>query len=199
MATKIKICGLRQLSDADIINELRPDYAGVVLCRRFWRGIDFEAARALRYRINYNIPLVGVFVNDDFATVMRALRTGVVDMVQLQGTESEEYIRDLMIQSGKPVIKACQMDSPAVIPYAEYSAANHILFDSSIDDTFDWNMVRYVQRPYILSGGLNADNVCYALDELNPWGVNLSSGVETDGMLDPEKIRAAVRVIREHR
>lgn len=196
MSTKIKICGMRQLSDADIANELRPDYAGVVLCRRFWRGIDFDQARAIRFRLNYNIPLVGVFVNDDFYTVMRALRTGIVDMVQLQGTESEEYIRDLMIQSGKPVIKACQMDSPAVIPYAEFSAANHILFDSSIDDTFDWNMVRYVQRPYILSGGLCAENLPYAIQELHPWGVNLSSGVETNGCLDPVKLREAVHIIR---
>jgi phosphoribosylanthranilate isomerase len=108
MSVKIKISGLRSEQEVDLVNEVRPDFASIMLCQRFWRRVDFDQARALRRRLNSNIPLVGVFVNDKFSDVLVALRQGVVDMVQLQGTESEEYITSLQMMSyGKPVIKAC--------------------------------------------------------------------------------------------
>ena len=197
MSTIIKLCGLRRLADADLANEVRPDFAGVVLCRRFWRGIDFELASAIYKRLAPQIPLVGVFVNDDFGTVLTALRHGVVDMVQLEGTESEEYIKDLMFATGKPVIKACEVTSPSATSGVEGTAANYLLFSNNIDEPFDWRLIKNIRRPYILSGGLNADNIPYAIRQLHPWGIDLSSGVETNGIKDPDKVRAAVDVIRK--
>lgn len=196
MATKIKLCGLRSLNDARLANEVQPDFAGVVLCRRFWRGIDFDLANAIRRTLHSHIPLVGVFVNDEFSTVHMALRRGVVDMVQLEGTESETYIRDLMLTTGKPVIKGCNVTGPEVPAQVERTAANYLLF-SNLDDTpFDWGWVEQVQRPFLLSGGLSAENLPAAIDRLHPWGVNLSSGVETDCVKDPQKVHAAVELVR---
>lgn len=196
MATMIKLCGLRSLADARLANEVKPDFAGVVLCRRFWRGIDFDLALAIRRTLSSNIPLVGVFVNDEFSTVHAALRRSVVDMVQLEGTESEEYIRDLMVLTGKQVIKGCNVTGPEVPTQVERTAANYLLFSSLPEYPFDWAWLEQVQRPYILSGGLNAENLPYAIHRLHPWGVDLSSGVETDCVKDPEKVRAAVEVVR---
>jgi phosphoribosylanthranilate isomerase len=196
MATKIKLCGLRSLNDARLANEVQPDYAGVVLCRRFWRGIDFDLASAIRRTLSSNIPLVGVFVNDEFSTVHAALRRSVVDMVQLEGTESEEYIRDLMLLTGKEVIKGCIVTSPELPLLVEGTAANHLLFSSLPEHPFDWTWLEPVQRPYLLSGGLGVENLPRALHQLHPWGVDLSSGVETDCVKDPKKVHEAVELVR---
>lgn len=198
MSTKIKICGLRRLEDVDFVNEAKPDYAGVILCRRFWRGVDFEQAKALRKRLDPNIPLVGVFVNDRFTDVLVSLRQGIVDMVQLHGTESEEYITNMQIMSRKPIIKACQLHDASVIPYAVNSAADHILLDSGSGSgqTFDWSMVKDVKRPFFLAGGLTPENIPAAIESVHPWGVDISSGVETDRVKDRDKILAAVEAVR---
>lgn len=196
MATKIKLCGLRSLADARLANEVQPDFAGVVLCRRFWRGIDFDLALAIRRTLSSNIPLVGVFVNDEFSTVHASLRRGVVDMVQLEGTESEEYIRDLMILTGKQVIKGCNVSGPEVPAQVERTAANYLLFSSLSEHPFDWAWLEQVQRPFILSGGLNAQNLPLAIHQLHPWGVDLSSGVETDCVKDARKVHEAVELVR---
>ena len=208
MSTKIKICGLRRIEDVDFVNEAKPDYAGVILCRRFWRGIDFEQAALLRRHLDPNIPLVGVFVNDKFSDVLVALRQGIVDMVQLHGTESEEYITSLQMMSyGKSVIKACQVHSPDVIPYAENSAADYILLDSGAGSgkTFDWNIVRDVKRDFLLAGGLTPENLPKAIEAVRPWGVDLCGGTEiqvgpnpSDRIKDREKILAAVEAVRTY-
>lgn len=208
MSTKIKICGLRRVEDVDFVNEAKPDYAGVMLCRRFWRGIDFEQAKLLRKRLDPNIPLVGVFVNDKFSDVLVALRQGVVDMVQLHGTESEEYITSLqMMNYGKPVIKGCRVHSPDVIPYAENSAADHILLDCGpvSGKTLDWNIVKNVKRDFFLAGGLTPDNLPKAIEALRPWGVDLCSGTEvqvgpnpSDRIKDRKLILDAVEAVRAY-
>lgn len=197
MATKIKICGLRRLEDVDFVNEAKPDFASVILCRRFWRGIDFEQAKAIRKRLDSNIPLVGVFVNDRFTDVLVSLRQGIVDMVQLQGTESEEYITNIQLMSRKPVIKACQLDSPDVIPYAVHSAADYILLGTGNGKTFDWSMLKDVKRPFFLSGGLTPENISDALEKVHPWGVDFFNGVETNQVIDREKVLAAVEIVRQ--
>lgn len=209
MSTKIKICGLRRLEDVAFVNEAQPDYAGVILCRRFWRSIDFKQAKLLRQHLDPNIPLVGVFVNDRFSDVLVALRQGIVDMVQLQGTESEEYITSLQVMShNKPVIKACQVHSAEVLPYAENSAADYILLDSGAGagsgKLMDWSLVQDVHRPFFLAGGLNPDNIPKAIEAVHPWGIDLSSGVErvtgpepSDRVKDREKILAAVAAVRQ--
>lgn len=196
MATKIKLCGLRSLKDAELANEVHPDYAGVVLCRRLWRGIDFELALALRRTLSDNIPLVGVFVNDEFSTVLASLRRGVVDMVQLEGTESEEYIRDLMVLTGKRVIKGCNVTGPDVPAKVVRTAAHHLLFSNIVDEPFNWSWIEDVQRPYFLSGGLNEQTIPDAIHKLHPWGIDLSSGVERDCVKDPELVHRAVELVR---
>lgn len=201
MPTKIKIGGLCRLEDVDFVNEAKPDFAGVVLCKRYAWGIGLEQARAIRKRLNPDIPLVGLFVNDQYMDVLVALYQGVIDIAQLQGTESEEYIQDLKMMSRKRVIKACQVDSTDVLPYAERSSADYILMGTepgpNLDRLMDWSLLKEMKRPYILSGGLNPENLSDAIETLHPWGVNLSTGVETNGVKDREKILAAVEIARK--
>jgi phosphoribosylanthranilate isomerase len=206
MSVKIKISGLRSEQEVDLVNEVRPDFASIMLCQRFWRRVDFDQARALRRRLNSNIPLVGVFVNDKFSDVLVALRQGVVDMVQLQGTESEEYITSLQMMSyGKPVIKACEVHSPEVIPYAENSAADHILLHCPPIEgqPQNWDVAKNISRDFILAGSLSPDNLNQALSSVRPWGVDLCGGVEvstgpdrTDRVKDHRLLLEAADVIR---
>ena len=206
MSVKIKISGLRTEQEVDFVNEVRPDFASIMLCQRFWRRVDFEQARVLRRRLNADIPLVGVFVNDKFSDVLVALRQGVVDMVQLQGTESEEYITSLQMMSyGKPVIKACEVHSPEVIPYAENSAADHILLHCPPIEgqPQSWDVVKDVSRDFILAGNLSPDNLTQALNSVHPWGVDLCGGVEvstgperTDRVKDRRLLLEAAEVVR---
>lgn len=208
MATKIKICGLRRVEDIDFVNEAKPDYAGVILCRRFWRGIDFDQAKRLRDRLDPSIPMVGVFVNDQFSDVLIAMRQNFLSMVQLHGTESEEYIQSLqMLNKGVEIIKACHVHSPEVIPYAVNSCAEHILLDSGAGSgkTFDWSMVKNVQRPFFLAGGLTPENIPQAIEQVRPWGIDLASGVEdqigatvSDRIKSRDKILAAVEAVRKY-
>lgn len=208
MSTKIKICGLRRIEDVDFVNEAKPDYAGVILCRRFWRGIDFDQAKRLRDRLDPSIPLVGVFVNDKFSDVLMALRTNVVDMVQLHGTESEEYISSLhMLNKGVEIIKAVQVHSPDVIHYAVDSCADHILLDSAGHNSqgFDWKLVNGVQRNFFLAGGLTPETIPQAIEQVHPWGIDICGGVEDvigpnpcDRIKSREKILAAVEAVRRN-
>ena len=206
MSVKIKISGLRTEQEVDFVNEVRPDFASIMLCQRFWRRVDFEQARVLRRRLNADIPLVGVFVNDKFSDVLVALRQGIVDMVQLQGTESEEYITSLQMMSyGKPVIKACEVHSQEVIPYAENSAADHILLHCPPVEgqPQSWDAVKDVSRNFILAGNLSPDNLTQALNSVHPWGVDLCGGVEvstgperTDRVKDRRLLLEATEVVR---
>lgn len=196
--TNIKLCGLRRLEDMDYVNAVRPDFAGVILAdpARFHRAVSMEQARAMRERLSLEIPLVGVFVNDPMELVEQYLNEGIIDMAQLHGSESEEYIRKLQTDCGKPVIKAFKIQSAADVEKAVRSSADHILLDSGTGSgkTFDWSVVAGIDRPFLLAGGLNPENLERAIAQVHPWSVDMSSGTETDGVKDPEKMKRAVEI-----
>ncbi len=198
--TKIKICGLRRTEDTAYINEVMPDYAGLILAPGFWRCITPEMAQALRNSIDPRVRCVGVFVDQEASYIADLLERGVIDMAQLHGHEDEAYIRQLKTLTDKPVIKAFKIKAAADAERAEKSSADMILLDggSGSGQTFDWNVLKHVSRPYILAGGLHPGNVKEAVQRLHPWGVDVSSGVETDRMKDSEKIRSFVQSVRAH-
>lgn len=199
---KIKICGLRRLEDVDYINEAHPDYAGVILAdpAKFHRAISRRQALAIRERLDPSIPLVGVFVNNSFTEVESYLMDDVIDIAQLHGRESNEFAVSLSFNCRKPIFKAFQIHSPADVERAIRSRADQVLLDSGAGSgkTFDWSIVSDVRRPFLLAGGLNPDNLAQAIAQTHPWAVDLSSGVETDGVKDREKILKAVEIAHSH-
>ncbi len=196
--TRIKICGLRRIEDAAYVNEVHPDYAGFILAPGFWRCITKEQARALRGHIDTRIKCVGVFFNQEISRVAELLDEGIIDMAQLHGQEDETYIRQLKTLTDKPVIKAFKITGRQDVLHAESSSADIILLDGGTGSgqAFDWNVLSGVKRPYILAGGLHPGNVQRAVSVLHPWGVDVSSGVETDRIKDAEKIRSFVSSVR---
>ena len=197
--TRVKVCGLMRPEDALAVNEAGADMAGVILEEGFRRSVSPQTARRIREQLSPDIPLTGVFVNSTPERAASLVKEGIIDAVQLHGEESEDWIRKFRTLSAKPVIKAVKASSPEQVRKALDFPASHILLDSGTGTgrTFDWDLLDEAGRPFILAGGLDADNVGAAVLRHHPWGVDVSSGVETDGAKDPEKIRRFVKTVRE--
>lgn len=195
---RIKICGLRREADIDAVNEAGPDYAGFVFAPSR-RQVTPQQAHRLRARLRPDIPAVGVFVNAAEADILALLRAGVIDMAQLHGQEDEAAVRRLKALSGKPVIRAVQVKGAADIAASLDSAADWLLLDSGAGSgfPFDWTLAARCARPYFLAGGLHAGNLRQAIERLHPFAVDVSSGVETGGVKDREKIAGAVALVRQ--
>lgn len=201
MSVKVKVGGICHLEDVDIINRVKPDFAGVDLCRRYRHGVSNEMAKKIRERLDPSIPLVGMFVNDPYMEVLVALRQGYIDIAQLQGTESEEFIRDLRFMSRKPVIKAIEIADPAQMPETLETSADHVLLccppDSGV--VLDWKQAARYERDFILSGTLTPENLQAAIETAHPWGVNLVNGVETaDRHKDYDKLMRAMEIAKKY-
>lgn len=200
--SKIKICGLRRTEDIAIVNEAKPDFAGVILARnpKFWRAVDAHQAARLREALDHAIPLVGVFVDDDADYIASLLDSGVIDIAQLHGRETEDDIRALAGRSGKPVWKAFQVKTPEDVAAAIRTPAERPLLDSGTGCgvTFDWSLVTGIDRPFLLAGGLTPENLSAAIAQVRPWCVDISSGVETGRVKDADKIFRAVEAAHSH-
>lgn len=190
---KIKICGLKRQEDIAFVNELKPDYIGFILTNGFKRSIDMEALRNLRDRLSGDITTVGVFVDEDIAIVNMLIKMDLIDMVQLHGSETVDYIR----QIDAPVIKMLKPDNfDKINQYEKF--VDYFLFDSGTGTgkTFDWSMIPKTAKPFFLAGGLDKGNIETAIHKMNPYCVDLSSAVETDGVKDYSKIKKIIEIVR---
>ena len=196
--TKIKFCGLTGDCDIDAANELRPEYVGFVFAPKSKRYVTPERAAELKRRLADGIKAVGVFVNDAPCHVAELLETGVIDIAQLHGSEDEEYIGHLRQLTGKPIIRAFRIKTAEDIAEAEKCTADHVLLDSGAGtgEVFDWKLIKNMKRPYFLAGGLSPDNVENAVEQLTPYAVDVSSGIETDGVKDKVKMAAFAAAVR---
>jgi phosphoribosylanthranilate isomerase len=199
--SKIKICGLSRPQDIDYVNEAQPDFCGfIVNVPKSRRNVSPDTLRSLRKSLRPEVLPVGVFVNEDPETIVSLVLDGTLALVQLHGQEDEAYIAALREKISVPIIKAFRVDTRQDVENAQTSSADYILLDNGSGGTgqvFDWSLLQSAARPYILAGGLGPDNLASAVQALHPFAVDLSSGVETDGFKDREKILAAVRAVRE--
>lgn len=197
--TKIKLCGLKRPQDIQAANELLPAYIGFVFAPKSRRYVHPDRAEELRRMLNPGIIPVGVFVNETPETVAALLDRGIIDIAQLHGKEDAAYIRRLRQLTQKPLIQAFRVDTPADVAAAQASTADYVLLDSGAGGTgtcFDWSLLQDIQRPYFLAGGLTPENVGGAVATLHPYAVDVSSGIETDGAKDKEKMTQFVRAVR---
>lgn len=197
--TKVKLCGLKRVCDIEYVNELTPEYIGFVLAESSKRYISPESAEELRKMLDKGIIPVGVFVDEKVEVVADLINRHVIDIAQLHGNEDEEYISSLRKMTACKVIKAFRIESRQDILRANESSANYVLLDSGggSGETFDWSLLREINRPYFLAGGLTPENVHEAVGELRPFAVDASSSLETDGFKDKEKMAAFVKAVRQ--
>lgn len=199
MSTKIKICGLRREADMYYANLVRPDYVGFVFAHSRRRVVPKRAAK-LREILDGSIPAVGVFVNASIKEILSIASHGVIQMIQLHGQEDEEYIRLLKEKTDLPLIKAVRAENREMVCSALTMDVDYFLFDQGnggTGKTFEWSILPdEMEKPYFLAGGIGPHNVEMAVKQLNPYAVDVSSGVETDGVKDYEKMVDLVRRIR---
>lgn len=197
--TRIKLCGMTRLEDIAVVNDLKPDFIGFVFWEKSSRNVSPALAKELKAALSPEVKAVGVFVDEELETVADFLQQDIIDMAQLHGQEDNAYIEKLRSLTGKEIIKAFKVKGPETLREAESSPADYILLDSGKGSglTFDWSAVEGIKRPYILAGGLHPDNVEKAICALAPYGVDVSSGIETDGKKDKGKMIDFVRKVRE--
>lgn len=197
--TKIKLCGLSRPCDIEAANELNPEYIGFVFAPKSKRYITPEKAKELKQLLDANIKAVGVFVNEEAENIADLLNRGIVDVAQLHGDEDEDYIKQLRRLTDKPIIKAIRIESERELADAERCSADCVLLDSGAGTgtVFDWKLIQNMNRPYFLAGGLTPGNVENAVNMLHPYAVDVSSGIETDGLKDKTKMAAFAVAVRK--
>ncbi|WP_300346218.1 phosphoribosylanthranilate isomerase [uncultured Oscillibacter sp.] len=199
--TKIKICGLFRPCDIEYVNAVRPDWCGfIVNFPKSHRNRTPDQVRALRRGLAEGVVPVGVFVDQPVEDVAALLNDGTISVAQLHGHEDAAYIAALRAAApGHPVWRAFKVRGPEDLEAAGASPADLVILDNGYGtgETFDWSMAGGVARPFLLAGGLTPENIPDAIRLLHPYGLDISSGVETDKQKDPEKIRAAVAAARK--
>lgn len=201
---KIKICGLRRREDIGYANECMPDYIGFVFADSR-RRVTKEQARELRWELAEGIIPIGVFVNEPVESIAELVREEIIDMVQLHGDETEEYIAKLRkLVPEVEIIKAVHVTCAEDVRGCEKTKADYILFDSfsgkergGTGMCFDWELIRGVRKPYFLAGGIDIENVSKTVGLSGIHAVDVSSAVETGGYKDREKMRRLVQEIRQ--
>ena len=211
---KLKICGMRRSEDIEMANRHKPDYIGFVFAESP-RKVSFEQAKELSELLSDEIVPVGVFVNEHMKLIVDLFKDGIIEMAQLHGDEDEKYIRNLKDKSieetGKqiPVINAIEIKDGAdyndeLLKWRD-SASDYFILDSGKGSgkTFDWSLIdkesEFFKNSIFLAGGLNSENLALAMEEFNPFAVDLSSSVETDGFKDEEKIKEIIEIMENYR
>lgn len=197
---KIKLCGLTRSCDIEAVNELQPDYIGFVFAKKSRRYVSPEKAEELKAMLAPGIQAVGVFVNEEPEQIVSLLEAGTIEVAQLHGQEGEREIRRLRELIDHPLIQAFRIDTEQDVERANASTADYVLLDSGAGGTgtvFDWDLLQAIRRPYFLAGGLDTENLGTVKAKLNPYGIDVSSGIETDGYKDKEKMTAFVAAARK--
>lgn len=197
--TRIKLCGLTRVCDIETANQLMPDYIGFVFAPKSRRYVSPETAKGLRDGLKKSILSVGVFVREAPEKVAELLNNGTIDIAQLHGGENGDHIQRLRKLTDRPIIHAFRVDTPADLERAHASPADYILLDNGAGGTgaaFDWSILQGFDRPYFLAGGLEPGNVAQAVQTLHPFAVDVSSGIETGGVKDAEKMKTFVEAVR---
>jgi len=193
---KIKICGLFRELDIEFANEAKPDFIGFVFAEKSKRYVTAKQAESLRKNLAKEIIPVGVFVNAKIEEIVGLQKNGIIDIIQLHGNEPDAYIAELKQNCDAPIIRA--IHSPLSIVHSPLS--NYILIDSPTPgggQTFDWGLLQNLDlsQNVFLAGGINLQNISEAL-KLNPYAIDISSGAETDGVKDRDKMLRLVAYTR---
>jgi phosphoribosylanthranilate isomerase len=207
--TKIKICGLKTLADVEIVNKYKPEYIGFVFAptKRF---VADEQAFAMRNALDKDIKSVGVFVNEPIEHIVKLCDNGTINLVQLHGDESEDYIRELKAKliTNTEIIKAVRVQNQDQVRKSISAEVDYMLFDTykkgemgGTGERFPLEILEQSldkdHKPFFLAGGLSADNIKEVLGQMECYCVDVSTGVETDGVKDENKIKQFIDKVRE--
>lgn len=198
---KIKMCGLCREIDIVYTNGVRPHYAGFVFAESK-RRVSMEQAAAFRRLLDPQIEAVGVFVNEDLDKIAELCEKGVIQIVQLHGDETDEYIRQLRNKTDAKIIKAVRVRDMRDVRSAQELPVDYLLLDTyrkgvygGTGESFDWSLLETIEKPFFLAGGISAENIKMAL-KTGAYCLDISGGVETEGKKDQKKMQEIMREVR---
>lgn len=212
---KIKLCGMMKPCDIEYANRVKPDFVGFIFANTR-RKISAAQAKQFREALDAEIPAVGVFVNEDISVITSLVQNGCIDLIQLHGEEDADYIRCLREVCDVPVIKAVKVQTVEQIRQTAALPVDYLLLDTyrkgvlgGTGEAFDWELLREAKaaagdtaegelfgKPYFLAGGLHAGNLREAA-ALGSYGLDVSSGIETDGSKDFTKMVEVMELVRK--
>ena len=197
--TKVKMCGMMRPEDILTANAVKPDFVGFIFAENRRRTVSAEAVREMKSKLDERIQTVGVFLNQDVHFVADTANACGLDYIQLHGSEDGEYIKSLKSVTQIPVIQAFVVKDETKIDEANASAADFVLLDSGTGsgESFSWEILTKVTRPYFLAGGLSPENAKEAIDAYHPYALDVSSGIETDGRKDPVKMQKFMQEVMQ--
>ncbi len=196
---RVKLCGMNRPEDIAAANRLHPDYVGFVVdFPQSHRSISSDQLIDLAKAVDKGIATVGVFVDQPVQRVAALANRARLDAVQLHGAEDDAYIEVLRAGFDGQVWKAFRIADESDVAAAQKSMADVVLLDNGCGtgEVFDHALAEGLDRPFVLAGGLDAGNVAAAISRCRPWCVDVSSGIETDGMKDQTKMAAVLRAVR---
>ena len=215
---KVKMCGISKVETIPAVVEAKPDYMGLVfapskrqvtvdqaktLVEELHRGYAQKYGSDTEHDKNDTIKTVGVFVNETVENLVTIANEANLDAVQLHGDEDEAFIQSLKERTNVEVWKAVQIRSAADVEKWIDSSADMLLFDAYHKDerggtgeVFDWSSLDAFERPFMLAGGIDSTNVARAIRTVRPYGIDISSGIETNGVKDDEKITAFTKIVK---
>ena len=215
---KVKMCGISQIETIPAVVEAKPDYMGLVfapskrqvtvdqakiLVGELHRGYAKKYGSDTEHDKNDTIKTVGVFVNETVDNLVTIANEANLDAVQLHGDEDEAFIQSLKERTNVEVWKAIQIRTAADTEKWIDSSADMLLFDAYHKDerggtgeVFDWSSLDAFERPFMLAGGIDSTNVARAIRTVRPYGIDISSGIETNGVKDDEKITAFTKIVK---
>lgn len=217
-APKVKMCGISKVETIPAVVEAKPDYMGLVfapskrqvtvdqakiLVEELHRGYAKKYGSDTEHDKNDTIKTVGVFVNETVDNLVTIANEANLDAVQLHGDEDETFIQSLKERTNVEVWKAIQIRTAADTEKWIDSSADMLLFDAYHKDerggtgeVFDWSSLDAFERPFMLAGGIDSTNVARAIRTVRPYGIDISSGIETNGVKDDEKITAFIKIVK---
>lgn len=203
--TKVKICGLFRPEDIQYVNKLKPDYIGFMFYKKSTRYVTPEMAAELKQMLAPEIVAVGVFVNDPIDFITDLVEKKIIDIVQIHGDEDEAYMQELHNCINVPIIKAVRVKDESSFDGLENYACDYFLFDTYKKGMYGGTGERFnltlgdekrIGKKYFVAGGLDATTVGEVLEHTYAMGVDVSGGVETNGLKDESKIAAFIEAVR---
>lgn len=201
---KIKMCGLRRPDDIIYANECLPNYIGFVFAESR-RKVSGSEAKKLGEQLDPSIKKVGVFVNEPLRSLISISEEAGLDIIQLHGDEGEEYIKEVKHETGKELWKAVRVRMVKDIQEAQRLPADKLLLDSFSEESYggtgkvmDFAVLDQadIRKPYFIAGGLTVENLPEILKKAEPYGIDISSGIETEGVKDREKMLKVIQCVR---
>lgn len=201
---KIKMCGLKRPEDIVYANECLPDYIGFVFAESR-RKVSAQEAEKLGRQLDPAIRKVGVFVNEPVRQLISISDEAGLDILQLHGDEGKEYIKEVRKKTGKEIWKAVRVRTAKDIREAEELTADKLLLDSFSEDSYggtgkimDFSVLEQtdIRMPYFIAGGLTVDNLSEIIEKTGPYGIDISSGIETGGIKNREKMLQVIQCVR---